>query len=511
MQIVIPMSGIGKRFLDAGYTDPKPLIKVDGKPIIEHVLNLFPDEKNITFICNDKHLHETDMRKILKDISPSSKIFEVPVEGRKGPVHAVSLVFDKIKDDDEVIVSYCDYGTVWDYKKFLKDTREKNCQGAIACYKGFHPHMLGSDNYAFVKEKNNYMIEIKEKQSFTDDKMNEYASNGTYYFQSGKIMKKYFRKLVQKNISVKGEYYVSMVYNLMVKANLKINIFEIQKMLQWGTPYDLEIYKGWSDYFYKLKNCKRLVLKDNLETTLILPMAGKGSRFKKEGYQISKPLLDVDGKPMVVQAVNSLPDTKNKIFVSQKSYNIEKILKRYYDNLKIIDIDYTTKGQACSCQLALENLDLEKPILISACDNGVYYDVRKYNDLIFDESIDVIVWSFRNQQTSKNNPNMYSWLDVDEENNVKFVSSKNFIYDDPLKTHAIIGTFFFRKAKYFAEGLRANYQKDIKTNDEFYVDDVINRNIEKGLKVKVFEVENYICWGTPNDYKTYNYWKNYFN
>jgi len=253
------------------------------------------------------------------------------------------------------------------------------------------------------------------------------------------------------------------------------------------------------------------VLKDNLETTLILPMAGKGSRFKKEGYQISKPLLDVDGKPMVVQAVNSLPDTKNKIFVSQKSYNIEKILKRYYDNLKIIDIDYTTKGQACSCQLALENLDLEKPILISACDNGVYYDVRKYNDLIFDESIDVIVWSFRNQQTSKNNPNMYSWLDVDEENNVKFVSSKNFIYDDPLKTHAIIGTFFFRKAKYFAEGLRANYQKDIKTNDEFYVDDVINRNIEKGLKVKVFEVENYICWGTPNDYKTYNYWKNYFN
>jgi len=297
----------------------------------------------------------------------------------------------------------------------------------------------------------------------------------------------------------------------MVKDNLKVNIFEIQKMLQWGTPYDLEIYKGWSDYFYKLKNCKRVVLKDNLETTLILPMAGKGSRFKKEGYQISKPLLDVDGKPMVVQAVNSLPDTKNKIFVSQKSYNIEKILKRYYDNLKIIDIDYTTKGQACSCQLALENLDLEKPILISACDNGVYYDVRKYNDLIFDESIDVIVWSFRNQQTSKNNPNMYSWLDVDEENNVKFVSSKNFIYDDPLKTHAIIGTFFFRKAKYFAEGLRANYQKDIKTNDEFYVDDVINRNIEKGLKVKVFEVENYICWGTPNDYKTYNYWKNYFN
>lgn len=510
MQIVIPMSGIGKRFIDAGYTDPKPLIKVDGKPIIEHVLNLFPGEKNISFICNDKHLKETKMSKILKSISPSSKIYEVPVEGRKGPVDAVSRIFKEIADEDEVIVSYCDYGTVWDYKKFLKETREKNCQGAIACYKGFHPHMLGNDNYAFVREKDNLMIEIKEKESFTSNKMNEYASNGTYYFQSGSIMKKYFRKLVQRDIQINGEYYVSLVYNLMVEDHLKVNIFEIEKMLQWGTPYDLEIYNGWSNYFYKLKNCKQLVLKDNLDTTLILPMAGRGSRFKKEGYQTPKPLLDIDGKPMVIRAVDCLPDTKNKIFISLERYNIKKILNKYYNNTKIIDINYITEGQACSCRLALENFDLEKPILISACDNGVYYNVRAYNELIGDENNDVIVWSFRNQQTSKNNPDMYSWLDVDSDDNVKFVSTKKFIYEDPLKTHAIIGTFFFRKAKYFLTGLLENIKEDIRTKGEFYVDDVINTNIKMGLKVKVFEVENYICWGTPNDYKTYNYWKEYF-
>ena len=58
MHIIIPMSGIGKRFIDAGYTDPKPLIVVDGKPIIEHVCNLFPGENKFTFICNAKHLAE---------------------------------------------------------------------------------------------------------------------------------------------------------------------------------------------------------------------------------------------------------------------------------------------------------------------------------------------------------------------------------------------------------------------------------------------------------------------
>jgi bifunctional N-acetylglucosamine-1-phosphate-uridyltransferase/glucosamine-1-phosphate-acetyltransferase GlmU-like protein len=123
----------------------------------------------------------------------------------------------------------------------------------------------------------------------------------------------------------------------------------------------------------------------------------------------------------------------------------------------------------------------------------------------------VSIWSFRNNQTSKVNPNMYAWLKVNENDDIEHVSCKKFIYDDPLKTHAIIGTMFFRKAKYFLDGLKKNYNENIRTNNEFYVDDVLNQNIKDGLKVKVFEVENYICWGTPDDYKTYIYWRDFFN
>ena len=84
--------------------------------------------------------------------------------------------------------------------------------------------------------------------------MNEYASNGTYYFKSGKILKKYFQELIDKDISTNGEYYCSMVYNLMKEDNLNIRVFEIEKMLQWGTPKDLEEYLIWSDYFFKKRN-----------------------------------------------------------------------------------------------------------------------------------------------------------------------------------------------------------------------------------------------------------------
>ena len=513
ISLIIPMSGIGKRFIDAGYTKPKPLIEVDGRPIIEHVVNLFPGVSDITFICNKTHLEKTDMKNVLSSLFPSCKILEVPDNMKKGPVFAVSKIFDYIDDDKEIILSYCDYGTVWNFDNFLFE--KSKYDGLIPCYAGFHPHMLGSDNYAFCKMEGEYVCEIKEKQPFTDDKMNEFASNGTYYFKSGKLVKKYFQELINLDLNVNGEYYISLVYNLLIRDGLKVGVFEIEKMLQWGTPYDLEIYKSWSNYFLNSVNWSpKLSCPKN--TTLILPMAGKGSRFSEVGYNLPKPFLPVNNSVMVVEAVKCLPETTEKIFICLKehleSYNVKDTLSYYFNNVKIHEINDVTEGQAVTCELGINkfNVNLENPILISACDNGIFYDSEKIQTYFDDENIDIIVWSFRNNQTSKINPNSYAWLEIDDDDFIKYVSCKKFIYDDPLKTHAIIGTMFFRKAKFFINGLSENKEKEIKTNGEFYVDDVLNRNIENGLKIKVFEVDNYICWGTPDDYKTYNYWREYF-
>ena len=66
----------------------------------------------------------------------------------------LKLIFDEINDEDEVIVNYCDFGTYWDYNDFLKHTRDRDADGAVVAYKGFHPHMIKSPNYAFIKDKN---------------------------------------------------------------------------------------------------------------------------------------------------------------------------------------------------------------------------------------------------------------------------------------------------------------------------------------------------------------------
>ena len=104
---------------------------------------------------------------------------------------------------------------------------------------------------------------------------------------------------------------------------------------------------------------------------------------------------------------------------------------------------------------------------------------------------------------------MYAWLDVDEDDYIKRVSIKK-PFNDCENKYAIIGTMLFKKGSQFIEGLELIYKNNIRTNGEFYVDNLIEPLINKGYKGKIFNVDYYLCWGTPNDYKTYNYWYDYF-
>lgn len=248
MKIVIPMSGLGKRFADAGYTDIKPLIKVHGKPIIEWVVSMFPGDNDFIFICRNEHLEKTELKSVLNRIAPEGKI--IGIDGHKyGPVYAVSKVFDLINDEEEVIVNYCDFYQKWDFLDFVFTVNKLKVDGAIPCYTGFHPHLLHPQNlYASCKvDESKFLLEIREKFSFEIDKTKAYHSGGTYYFSKGKFVKKYFQMMIDEDVNLNGEYYVSLVYNLMLRDNFKVLVYDqVPFFCQWGTPSDLEEYLTWS-------------------------------------------------------------------------------------------------------------------------------------------------------------------------------------------------------------------------------------------------------------------------
>lgn len=255
MKIIIPMSGAGRRFIEAGYKDPKPFIRIAGKPMIQYVVEMYPGETDFIFICNNIHLATTDMRGILTRIAPQGKIVGIDKTVWDGPVPDVLEVQEMIGDDEPVLVSYCDFTVQWDWNNFKRTVVEKKYDGAIVAYIGFHPHHFGSTYYGYMRvDENKLLLEIKEKQSFTDNRLEEYTAAGSYYFKTGAIMKRYFQEAVERDMRTGREFYASLPYNLMVRDGLKTYIYEVPKFIQFGTPHDVQVFQYWADYFRNRDN-----------------------------------------------------------------------------------------------------------------------------------------------------------------------------------------------------------------------------------------------------------------
>ena len=245
----------------------------------------------------------------------------------------------------------------------------------------------------------------------------------------------------------------------------------------------------------------------------LIPMAGAGSRFAEQGYTTPKPLLPVLGFPMVVNAAKALPVSEKYVFVVRdfqiKEYAIDQHLKSFFPNSEIVVLDHLTEGQAVTCLMAKDLINISEPLVIGASDNGMIYDREKFEYI--SKEADAIVFTFRNNPAVLEKPQAYGWVKVDENLDVKQVSVKVPISESPMHDHAVVGTFWFKSGKIFVEAAEHMIAANTRVNNEFYVDECVNDLLSLGYKVKVFEIDHYVCWGTPNDYKTFNYWNEFFN
>lgn len=301
MNVIIPMTGYGSRFVAAGYRDLKPFIQVMGKPVIEWIVErMYPGDVHFIFVCRGEHLKENPaMRQRLLGIAPGAVIVSIEDWVKKGPVFDVLRAYRamcQVKDtnadgrtdnkecletsyggvidvdgvrlcDDDAekiagidmeegfIINYCDFYMRWDYVSFAKEAKKRGCDGAVPCYTGFHPNLLPEKNYyaSCLTDEEDNLIEIREKYSFEKDKTKAKHSPGVYYFKSGGMMEKYCQTLVEhEECAINGEYYASLPYNFMVRDGLKVWVpADVEYFCQWGTPEDMEEFVYWTDLITK--------------------------------------------------------------------------------------------------------------------------------------------------------------------------------------------------------------------------------------------------------------------
>jgi HAD superfamily hydrolase (TIGR01509 family) len=231
LNVLIPMAGAGSRFEKAGYTFPKPLIEVNGKPMIQVVVENLNIEANYIFIVQKSHREKYNLDTLLNLISPNCKIIDV--DGvTEGAACTALLAKELINNDNPLFFANSDQFVEWDSIDFMYKMNESDSDGGIVSFESTHPKW----SYAKV-DMNNIVNEVAEKNPISSN-----ATVGFYYWKNGSDFVKYAESMIKQNIRVNNEFYVCPVFNEAIKENKKIKNYTIEKMWGLGTPEDLNFF-----------------------------------------------------------------------------------------------------------------------------------------------------------------------------------------------------------------------------------------------------------------------------
>lgn len=227
---------------------------------------------------------------------------------------------------------------------------------------------------------------------------------------------------------------------------------------------------------------------------ILIPMAGEGSRFASEGYTFPKPLIDVNGKPMIQTVVENLDYDAEYIFLVRKQHLDTYVgLRSTLDNItngkfKIVEVDSLTEGAACTALLARECIDNDDDLLIANSDQFVEYSPENFRTLKEMTDADAIVYTFEAVHPK------WSFVRTNSRGVITEVAEKN-----PISNIATCGIYWYRKGSDFVKYADQMIEKDIRVNNEFYIAPVYNELIEDGKKLIPFFVHSMWGIGTPED------------
>lgn len=234
----------------------------------------------------------------------------------------------------------------------------------------------------------------------------------------------------------------------------------------------------------------------NDDLTIVIPCAGAGSRFEKVGYTKPKPLIDVNGKPMIQVVVENLSIRAHYIYLVQKSFAEEfKCLVNAITpgRCTVIELDGVTDGAACTILKAKEYINNENPILIVNSDQYLEWDVKDFiNQMISNKTIDAGISTFTDTQDK------WSFVKLNKDGHVVQVSEKN-----PISDIATTGVYYWKHGSDFCKFAQQMINKDIRVNGEFYVCPVFNEAIQDGKIIKTSMVDKMWGLGTPEDLNNY--------
>lgn len=235
MKILIPMAGEGSRFKAEGFTFPKPLIEVKGKPMIQAVVENLDFDAEYIFLVRSSHLKDYEGLSSTLSRITNDKSTIVEVDSlTEGAAATALLARDHIDNQEDLLIANSDQLIVFEKENFSLIKRLTDVEAIVFTFNAVHP------KWSFVElNSRGFAIRVEEKNPISN-----IATCGIYWYRKGSDFVKYADKMIEKNIRTNNEFYIAPVYNELIKDNKKLVPFYVNKMFGLGTPEDLDIYLG---------------------------------------------------------------------------------------------------------------------------------------------------------------------------------------------------------------------------------------------------------------------------
>lgn len=477
--------------------------------MLERVLNMF-DPNDEFLLVTTPQLYQDNVQ-LFEKIQASYTFAQVTLikAHEKGPVESITneSVVSWIGRDD-FIVSYCDFFLKWSYSDFKKHLSTVQPDGSIITFKGLQPASLGTTFFAYIKANESVVIDIKEKESFTENRIEELASAGIYYFRSMRLFLDSVER-AKAHFDQFKEKYVSLVYKGLLDSNKKVTHFEAEKFICLGTPIDYEEFLYWECFFEKVK---KRIENGTVVSNKIIPMAGFGERFRRAGINVPKPLIPVRSKPMFLHALDSEPRAKNTFLVIMRNYKdrFANAISSHDSKANLLLLEERTSGMGQTVLHALQQASLDSDILIMSCDYEQFFQGERFLEYMSDVSIDGVIFYTRFNPMRMQSPSAFGYCETDASENVIRIVEKQILSETPWNDKLLIGTFWIRQTNVLEHALLSAEAQGYLVNGELYIANSLNVIINNGGKLKAMEVDFWISYGDPQELAIYDWWEDVF-
>ena len=249
MQLVVPMAGAGRRFSDAGYALPKPLIPVSGVPMVVRAVQDLPPVDLAIFVCHSDHVAKHKIDQQLRGHFPNCEVVVAPGL-TAGQACSVRLAGTHLDPDQPVLVAACDNTHLYDHDRWQRLTSDPKIDCLVWTYRRDTRVLVRPQAYGWVRaDSAGRVLDISVKRPLSGTPLDDHVVSGCFWFRTARLMLDGIDRLVANNDRVNNEFYLDSVPNMLLADSRRVAVFEVDKYIGWGTPEDLEDYLRWQRYF----------------------------------------------------------------------------------------------------------------------------------------------------------------------------------------------------------------------------------------------------------------------